>query len=253
MELKHINGTFIQGVYEWRIEKNLSRGRSLATPWLEQSLPGRVLFVSLSLLDEKGFDQGPIAGSRVLFGDSRAFSEGEYMPLLPSVSLSAVWDASGQEKGLFRFKLGLVAGEELYAGDLLKVQVTFCMEMSSQEGAERPRIESPKASWLNLTPGTEQGAADGDEATGEPARIDRFFIENPPKFLHGGWKYTLRCAAEPQRSLPMEEIEWSVQEGGGTIDTYGCYTAPEHPGMFEVFARHIPSGLSASAYMIVRE
>lgn len=53
----------------------------------------------------------------------------------------------------------------------------------------------------------------------------------------------------------LKYVKWSIKETeGGTIDSDGCYTAPNQPGIYEVMAQSMEDEqLKAGAYVIVRE
>ena len=92
------------------------------------------------------------------------------------------------------------------------------------------------------------------EADPEEDPNDGFYIENAPATLHGGWKYTLR--AHLPRGAEGKPVRWELTDGetAGTIDSYGCYTAPQKPGAYEVKAYLDCEGLpalEASVYLIV--
>lgn len=55
-------------------------------------------------------------------------------------------------------------------------------------------------------------------------------------------------------NLPPSDIRWSVlSENGGSIDDNGCYTAPNHSGVFKIRATYVNDGtVTASAYIIVK-
>lgn len=55
-------------------------------------------------------------------------------------------------------------------------------------------------------------------------------------------------------NLPPSDIRWSVlTENGGTIDDNGCYTAPNHSGVFKIRAAYVnDSAITAAAYVVVK-
>ena len=85
---------------------------------------------------------------------------------------------------------------------------------------------------------------------------DSFYIENPPSAIHCNWKYTLRAHIP---AVMNGKVKWEIgEEGAGTIDQNGQYTAPAKPGAYEVIARFLPAESSegnesaeASVYLIV--
>jgi len=106
---------------------------------------------------------------------------------------------------------------------------------------------------------TEPAEASAEEPSADPM-AGSFYIENPPKFLHPGWRYTLRCHLPAGAS--ESDVEWILTEGtsadgaggetaAGSLTSYGEYTAPETPGAFEVKARLKTTGQEAATYMIV--
>lgn len=54
--------------------------------------------------------------------------------------------------------------------------------------------------------------------------------------------------------LPPTDIRWSViTENGGNIDANGCYTAPNHSGVFKIRATYVgDTSITASAYVVVK-
>lgn len=55
-------------------------------------------------------------------------------------------------------------------------------------------------------------------------------------------------------NLPPSDIRWSVlTENGGSIDDNGCYTAPNHSGVFKIRATCVnDSTVTAAAYVVVK-
>lgn len=55
-------------------------------------------------------------------------------------------------------------------------------------------------------------------------------------------------------NLPPSDIRWSVlTENGGSIDDNGCYTAPNHSGVFKIRAAYVnDSTVTAAAYVVVK-
>lgn len=55
-------------------------------------------------------------------------------------------------------------------------------------------------------------------------------------------------------NLPPSDIRWSVlTENGGSIDDNGCYTAPNHSGVFKIRATYVnDSTVTAAAYVVVK-
>lgn len=53
----------------------------------------------------------------------------------------------------------------------------------------------------------------------------------------------------------QKHVKWYVKdEKGGSIDGNGCYTAPNQPGVYEIFAENMENNrLQAAAFVIVRE
>lgn len=78
--------------------------------------------------------------------------------------------------------------------------------------------------------------------------VTPFYIANPPKMLHPGWKYALWTNMDP-RQVP---IRWTVEEGQGTITSFGEYTAPMVPGVYEVKAFRADNDQMTSVYIVVR-
>lgn len=55
-------------------------------------------------------------------------------------------------------------------------------------------------------------------------------------------------------NLPPSDIRWSVlTENGGSIDDNGCYTAPNHSGVFKIRAVYVnDTSVTAAAYIVVK-
>lgn len=231
-------------LYAWKLERNLTKGQSIQSPWIEAKVPGRVVLATCQRVEETDMAKGApdaVLVPRLIHGNLHAFAEGEYTPRLPAGELALALEPEGSgQDGTIRFKLGFAAEEDLPSGHVLWVQIVLWIE------AEAAAVLPERVEPLEARLPERSGAL-------EALRPERVYIENPPKVLHRGWMYHLRLAGEPGGTLKTEEIEWTVQEGGGSIDRYGKYTAPDKPGMYEVFALHRPTGLEASAYMIVRE
>lgn len=56
------------------------------------------------------------------------------------------------------------------------------------------------------------------------------------------------------KNMQDKRLKWSVQEGGGIIDKYGLYTAPDKEGIYQItISSFAYSDLNEIAYVVVRE
>lgn len=70
--------------------------------------------------------------------------------------------------------------------------------------------------------------------------------------LHISEKYNFEAVVNGK---VQKHVKWYVKdENGGNIDGNGCYTAPNKPGIYEIFAESMENNrLQAAAFVIVRE
>lgn len=224
-------------------------GKTLVSDWVETGLHSGLHLVEAALMEEVEPDGSFGTAPRLIFGNSGAFDGGFGTLRLPRAKVSCALQTEGA-KVKIAVKLKERPGE-------LTLKVVFFVVPSLSAAASfagspaviaaEPEKEPPEEEKPALEP--EQKAA--PMTAEEPSKEEGpFFIENPPQYLHVGWKYTLRTNVPPEKT---GRILWEVlSEGGGSIDGYGCYTAPERPGAYEVVATEEKSGRLASCFMIVK-
>lgn len=87
--------------------------------------------------------------------------------------------------------------------------------------------------------------------TGSESADRRIVIDNGAKTLgiRESAYFTVKFV-----NLPPSDIRWSVlTENGGSIDDNGCYTAPNHSGVFKIRATYVnDSTVTAAAYVVVK-
>ena len=234
-------------------------GRVIYSDWIDTGLGQGVSMLNVELLDEEGYDCGPIRSPRIIFGRTDLFEEGEYIPCVPNVRMSEVLNT---ENGCFKVA---VRFRENYSGPgfTLIWSASTLQKMTAEVSKQvfRPAAkEIEKASKQDLKPVTKEAnlpnivektvetvvPVQSSEAKPEK-RPDAFYIENPPKLLHPGWKYTLRTNLGPD----CAKVKWSAPNGAGVIDEYGEYTAPERQGMYEISASYNEGEMTASVYVVV--
>lgn len=199
-------------------------GRILDTGWFSAGVPSGGSYrmeVSVGSGDGKQY-----------YGQSSLFEDAP--PVLNKLKVS--W-AVDEKKGAVRLaiKPKKVTGSQLIlAWRLYSTTVETLGERDTAGDTGRQEAQQPAA--------LADAAVQADTAV-EPAKDfvtpaleeDAFYIENAPTTLHTGWKYTLRA------HIPagMEgQVRWELTDGeeAGSIDVYGCYTAPGRPGAYEVKA-----------------
>lgn len=84
------------------------------------------------------------------------------------------------------------------------------------------------------------------ESIRQETKEPKFYIANPPKQIHVGWQYTFRVAGLSQEEA-QQRVTWKVSgpqgtANAGSIDCYGCYTAPMEPGIYEITASYTADG-----------
>ena len=191
------------------------QGRSVVTDWIDTGLGMGRAQLTLAQIDTDGFEKGPIRSERLLFGNADIFDEADYVPACPKIRYAAAYEtSSGRFRIAIRFK-------KAYTGGTIRFYWRASKEVSPE---------------------------DREKEEGRTVRQDHFYIENPPRDLQTGRKYTFRC------HLPQDakagQIKWTVT--GGSIDSYGCFTAPDQPGIFEVKAGLEGTDLTTSVYVMVR-
>ena len=169
--------------------------------------------VSFAVADDCGFENGLLTEERLLFGDSRVFAQTPYIPGIPAVQIGV---CANPANGTFR--LGVMLMENAVR---CRLRIRWWAERIREPEAEKPASEEPPA----------------------------FYISNAPKALKVGQKYQLSCAGPDGRG----RVEWEIlTPNGGEITSYGMYTAPERPGIYQVAAKLAETGQTAAIYLMVR-
>lgn len=211
-------------------------GRVIYSDWIDTGLGRGISMLNVELMDEEGYDQGPIKSPRIIFGRSDLFEEGEYIPCVPNIRMSEVLDT---ENGWFKVA---VRFRENYSGPgftlIWSASTLQKMSVEVQKSEVLPNIEETVVEM------TAPARSLKPEAEEKPSA---FYIENPPKLLHPGWKYTLRT----NLGADCAKVKWSAPNGAGVIDEYGEYTAPEKQGMYEISASYNEGEMTASVYVVV--
>lgn len=215
----------LSGQVTFPIDKH-DEGSLLDTGWIETGLGEGTYFVMTAL----GLGDGKLyQGQGVLFSDAPA--------VLKKAKVSAAVD---QKSGALRLGVKLKKSEEAVlkiCWRILPLEETAVLDEAAEGHSAKDYV----------TPGLSE---DGQETVPE----DSFYIENAPATLHGGWKYTLRAHVPEGTS---GKVRWELTDGdeAGTIDSYGCYTAPAKPGAYEVKAyldaEDTDEVKEASVYLIV--
>lgn len=218
-ELKTFPGT-LAGEALFHIDKH-DEGKVLDTGWLSCGLgQGTYLLkTAVSVDDGPWFMEVP-----VVFEDAPA--------ILAKAKFSAALDA---KTGRLRFGVKLKKAGQ--------AELHILWQASPAEAEPGPDKKTSAPATADTASNTTISSPDEDDA---------FYIENAPVTLHAGWKYTLR-AHIPARFLNAgPTIRWeTTAEDAGQIDAFGCYTAPEKPGAYEVRAFLEGADEEASVYMIV--
>lgn len=211
------------------------QGRSVMTDWIDTGLGKGRAQVTLAQIDTEGFEKGPIRSERLLTGNADIFDEADYVPACPKIRYAVAYEtSSGRFRIAIRFK-------KAYGGGTIRFYWRASKEVSPEETEKDKNQDSSKDCRQD------KGSADTQQPA-KDSRTDYFYIENPPRYLPTGRKYTFRCHL-PQKAADGQVV-WTVT--GGSIDRYGCFTAPDQPGVFEVKAALEGTDLTASVYVMVR-
>lgn len=223
-------------------------GRVIYSDWIDTGLGKGISMLNVEVMDEEGYDRGPIKSPRIIFGRTDLFEEGEYIPCVPNVRMSEVLDT---ENGYFKVA---VRFRENYSGP--GFTLIWSASTLQKVTAEEPKqVLQPAVREIDL-PHIEAAAVEPTVSvqSSKPTpkmkveeHPNAFYIENPPKLLHPGWKYTLRT----NLGADCEKVKWSAPSGAGVIDEYGEYTAPERQGMYEISASYNEGEMTASVYVVV--
>lgn len=228
MQPDHRSGKII-----FSIDKH-DEGTVMDTGWIKTGLEKG----SRQLLTAVSDGEGPLYFGSVLFSDAPA--------ALKKLKLSA---AVREDTSEIRFAVKLKN-----AGiDRLVIYFWQPLAGAAMQPAGLAPAQDPSADQADI-PAARDYVTPTLEADPEEDPNDGFYIENAPATLHGGWKYTLR--AHLPRGSEGKPVRWELTDGeiAGTIDGYGCYTAPPKPGAYEVKAyldREGLPALEASVYLIV--
>ncbi len=200
------------GEIEFRFEQPPKKGQCFYTEPIDTGMGAGDHWLHFFFIDQMGTDEER-AARRLVWGDVQVFNRSSYIPALPAVSLGAVMDSQTGH-----FQLGVQMKEDA-AVPALRIGWR----------ARREALLSEK----------EQ----------EKKRARQFYITNAPKKMKPGMIYFF------ETNLPEEErfrVRWQVLgEQAGQIDEHGKYTAPDHPGLFEVEARIEGTDLRSSVFVMV--
>ncbi len=190
-------------------------GRCFYTDVIDTGLGDGMIHLSFAVVDQGGYDQGLLSEGRLLFGDSEVFAQSSYVPGVPAVRLGAWVDP-----GTGEFRLGVK----------LLSHAAQC-RLVIRWWAEKKEVD------------------EAEQADEEIVVTDDFYIGNMPRIMKTGRKFQFSCVK------PMEDdkVEWEVlSPGGGTIDRFGMYTAPDLPGIYQIQARLPERGMETSIYLMVK-
>lgn len=81
---------------------------------------------------------------------------------------------------------------------------------------------------------------------------EAFYITSTPKYLYRGQKFMFTCRLPEGEKGP---VYWRVLgDDGGTIDSFGMYTAPQRQGVFQVEASlGDPARYKTTVYVMIKE
>ena len=218
--------TLTQGVATISLKGGGYRGRCYYSEKIAHGLGEGVVHLSFAVQDEAGYDDTPLNGPQLLFGDLSAFEESSYIPGVPAVKIGAVlFPEQGQ------FQIGVRLQENT---PLSQLQIAWWAS----------RLE-PKTLPAVILPDT---VLDEPDALLSKPDENAFFITNAPRVLRTGKQFAFHVAMPKVGGIPV----WTVKEpGGGTITQDGVYTAPSVPGIFEIQAAL--GDQITSVYIMVKE
>lgn len=163
----------------------------------------------------------------ILFGDGAAFADSESIdtPVLASTGVLL-----NKEQSAFRIGLRLL--EDTEAEEVKVIWRAYC------KGKKNPVEEE-----------IEERPEDPEGSAPVPTQAEDLYIEAVPGSILKGHKFMFTC----HRPAGVQDpVQWAViGEDTGVINGYGMYTAPDHPGIFEVTAQ--VGDMKASAYVVVRD
>ena len=209
-----------RGVIKFDITPAQKSAKTMMTDWIDTELGSGRHLVMTTVMDGVYLDEIPVGEERLFFGRSDYFKDAGDIPTMPDVKVSAVLSV---ETG--KFRLALKVKPESFEGTVRILWTAVKME----EKTVRPT---------------------GGEIP--------FYIENPPKVLHPGWKYTFSVHQDAAVESAPGAIVWSVssesgegEEYTGSIDASGELTAPQHPGIVEVTAAKEGTDFLASSFVVI--
>ena len=175
----------------------------------------------------------------VLFGDGAAFVDSDQ---IGTAVLAATGILLNKEQSAFRIGLRLLEDT-----DEAEVKVIWRAYCKGKKNLAEPEEEAEEKTEEMVEEMLEEKSAEVPEAA--PLREDDFFIEAVPGSIRQGDKFMFTC----HRPADVQEpVQWTVAgEDAGWINGYGMYTAPQHPGVFEVTAQ--VGELKTSAYIVVKD
>ncbi|MBQ7915643.1 MAG: hypothetical protein IJ315_02495 [Firmicutes bacterium] len=218
--------TLTQGITTIFLKSGGYRGRCYYSDKIAHGLGEGTVQLSFAVLDEAGYDNGPLNGSHLIFGDLSAFEESSYLPGVPAVKIGAVLFP---EQGQFQIGIRLQENTPLS-------QLKIAWWASRLEPKTRPAVILP-----------DTVLDEPDELLSQPDE-NAFFITNAPRVLRTGKQFSFHVAMPKAGGTPV----WTVKEpGGGTITQEGVYTAPSVPGIFEIQASL--GEQITSVYIMVKE
>lgn len=231
-----ISGGICRGEAVFRVMQPVRPGRALDTGWFYVPA-GPVCGAGDFRFSQKAFFPDRQKDVQV-FGQPGLAVKALGLAAVP-LKISAVYDPSSQQlRILVSYKKTLDAGTYTV--------YWFCEAQNEPSDSRQEKQEAPETS------------SSSGESTKRIPQDDAFYIRTIP-VIHPGWKYTIRAhvPAEYADNDPLDEpcVAWEIPGGdeNGTIDKYGCYTAPDKPGAYGVKATLKPTGATAHAYIMVRE
>lgn len=126
---------------------SVRQGKIIYSDWIDTGLGKGYAQVFISVVDESGYDNGPIQEPRLISGRSELFVDSEYIPMTPDLECGFTWDTSSG-----RFRIAALFRRP-YAGSDFKIYWTALM-------MDHPQVMKPER--------------------------ELFHIVNPPKKLHTG-------------------------------------------------------------------
>lgn len=159
----------------------------------------------------------------LVFGNSSVFEDSEYLeePLLAEVGILL-----NPDRKSFRVGVKLLADTEQ------KEAVVYWRARELKRTEAERKLASDEKTLLGYYMKAQKIQEDVQSYINE--NPESFYIKSTPKYLYKNQKFMFSC------QLPegvQEPVTWKVLgEDGGTIDSYGMYTAPDRQGVFQVEA-----------------